>query len=102
MNYNFAKATLMTAESRASRHKSLRERFSGRGDRQQPVKTHERELLGNELVAIWAVNASTGRIECRWTKDVEEIALWESSSPFERFGLIVAAARQNRVGSVAH
>lgn len=53
---------------------------------------------GARLTAIWHVNPETGRIECRWTNDSDEIARWLSRPWIERAGLILAAAQQSRFG----
>lgn len=43
--------------------------------------------------AVWSVNADTGRIECRWTTDGDEIAEWLCRPLIERAGLILAATQ---------
>lgn len=60
--------------------------------RAKPAPTSQR------LVAVWSVNPDTGRIECRWTANNDEIARWLSRPWVERAGLILAAAQQSRFG----
>ncbi|BCP52348.1 hypothetical protein K32_09650 [Kaistia sp. 32K] len=47
-------------------------------------------------VAVWSVNPDTGRVECRWTTDGDEIAEWLSRPWIERAGLILAAVQPSR------
>ncbi|MBR2688916.1 hypothetical protein ACHMW4_19965 [Mesorhizobium sp. UC22_110] len=56
----------------------------------------ERSRTRPEIIAIWSPNPDTGRIECRWTADRDEIARWLSRPWIERAGIILAAAQQAR------
>ncbi|RUR06196.1 hypothetical protein ELZ19_08505 [Brucella abortus] len=53
-------------------------------------------------VAIWKADPSTGRIECHWTTDPNEVSAWLARSCFEQAGLIMAAVQQGRFGMPAH
>lgn len=54
------------------------------------------------LTALWSVNPQNGRVECRWSKNAEEIAVHQSLPVLERFGLILAASQQNRTSNWVH
>ncbi|MBA8840557.1 hypothetical protein [Ochrobactrum sp. RH2CCR150] len=56
----------------------------------------------SRLMTIWYVNPENGRVECRWTKDSDEIAQYRSLPVLERFGLLLAAGQQNRTSTWAH
>lgn len=49
----------------------------------------------NTLVAVWQINPQSGRVECHWTADSNEIAQWWSRPRTQRAGLILAAAQQS-------
>lgn len=53
-------------------------------------------------VAIWKADPATGRIECHWTTDPNEVSAWLARSCFEQAGLIMAAVQQGRFGMPAH
>ncbi|AEW18726.1 predicted protein [Brucella pinnipedialis M163/99/10] len=53
-------------------------------------------------MAIWKADPSTGRIECHWTTDPNEVSAWLARSCFEQAGLIMAAVQQGRFGMPAH
>lgn len=54
------------------------------------------------LTAVWHVNPQNGRLECRWTKDSEELAAHQSLPVLERFGLILAVSQRNRPSNWVH
>ncbi len=60
------------------------------------------EETAPRLTTIWYVNPENGRVECRWTKDPEEIARYRSAPMLERLGLLLAAGQQNRTSTWAH
>lgn len=62
----------------------------------QPEARREKPRTRPEIIAIWSPNPDTGRIECRWTTDRDEIAGWLSRPWIERAGIILAAAQQAR------
>ncbi len=55
-----------------------------------------------QLTAIWHVNPQDGRVECRWSKEPDEIASYQALPVLERFGLILAANQQSRASDRVH
>lgn len=102
MNFNFAAVAHLSARIRASKHLILRDRLMSQKKAEKPVHQACHKRKEPELVAIWYVNASSGRIECRWTSDPQEVSTWRKTSRFHRFGFVLAAAQQNRLGRTTH